>query len=51
MGRTAYKGKAPHFAANPDHPWADIMNAARKVRLLPNPDDGRLGEHHHHRRR
>jgi len=31
MGRTAYEGIAPHFAANPDDPWADIQNAARKV--------------------
>jgi dihydrofolate reductase len=31
MGRTAYEGMAGSLPANPDHPWADIMNAARKV--------------------
>ena len=31
MGRTAYEGMAKSLPANPDHPWADIMNAGRKV--------------------
>jgi dihydrofolate reductase len=31
MGRTAYEGMAANLPANPDHPWADIMNAGRKV--------------------
>ena len=31
MGRTAYEGMAAHLPGNPDHPWADILNAGRKV--------------------
>src|SRR5690242_4460175 len=31
MGRNAYEGMASSLPANPDHPWADIMNAGRKV--------------------
>jgi dihydrofolate reductase len=31
MGRTAYEGMAASLPGNPDHPWADIMNAGRKV--------------------
>jgi dihydrofolate reductase len=31
MGRTAYEGMSASLPANPDHPWADIMNAGRKV--------------------
>jgi dihydrofolate reductase len=31
MGRTAYEGMAAGLPSNPDHPWADIMNAGRKV--------------------
>lgn len=31
MGRTAYEGMAASLPANPDHPWAGIMNAGRKV--------------------
>jgi dihydrofolate reductase len=31
MGRTAYEGMAANLPARPDHPWADIMNAGRKV--------------------
>jgi leucyl/phenylalanyl-tRNA--protein transferase len=31
MGRTAYEGMAANLPANPDNPWADILNAARKV--------------------
>lgn len=31
MGRTAYEGMAAHLPANPDHPWADILNRGRKV--------------------
>jgi dihydrofolate reductase len=31
MGRTAYEGMAANLPANPDHPWAGIMNAGRKV--------------------
>jgi dihydrofolate reductase len=30
MGRTAYEGMA-NLQANPDHPWAEILNAGRKV--------------------
>ena len=31
MGRNAYEGMAANLPANPDHPWASIMNAAPKV--------------------
>jgi len=31
MGRAAYEGMAANLPSNPDHPWADIMNAGRKV--------------------
>ena len=31
MGRTAYEGMAANLPANTDHPWAEIMNAGRKV--------------------
>ena len=31
MGRTAYEGMSVSLPANPDHPWAGIMNAGRKV--------------------
>ncbi len=31
MGRNAYEGMAKSLPANPDHPWAGILNAGRKV--------------------
>ncbi len=31
MGRTAYEGMAANLATATDHPWADILNAGRKV--------------------
>jgi dihydrofolate reductase len=31
MGRTAYEGMAASLPASPDHPWAGILNAGRKV--------------------
>jgi dihydrofolate reductase len=31
MGRTAYEGMAASMSANTDHPFADILNAARKI--------------------
>jgi dihydrofolate reductase len=31
MGRNAYEGMAAHLPADPEHPWAHILNAARKV--------------------
>jgi dihydrofolate reductase len=31
MGRTAYEGMAAHMPTATDHPWADILNAGRKV--------------------
>jgi dihydrofolate reductase len=31
MGRTAYEGMAANLPGNPDHPWAGILNAGRKV--------------------
>jgi dihydrofolate reductase len=31
MGRTAYEGMAGSLPARPEHPWAGILNAGRKV--------------------
>ena len=31
MGRAAYEGMASYFPTAVDHPWADTLNAARKV--------------------
>jgi dihydrofolate reductase len=31
MGRHAYEGMSASLPANPDHPWAGLMNDARKV--------------------
>jgi dihydrofolate reductase len=31
MGRNAYEGMARSLPADPEHPWADILNAGRKV--------------------
>jgi dihydrofolate reductase len=31
MGRVAYEGMSRSLPANPDHPWAGLMNAGRKV--------------------
>jgi dihydrofolate reductase len=31
MGRTAYEGMSRALPASPDHPWASIINAGRKV--------------------
>jgi dihydrofolate reductase len=31
MGRSAYEGMSRALPANPDHPWASIINAGRKV--------------------
>jgi dihydrofolate reductase len=33
MGRVAYEGMAANLPTDPDHPWAGIMNAGRKVVL------------------
>src|SRR5215207_3189128 len=49
MGRTAYEGIAGAMTTAADHPFADILNAGRKVVFLPVPEDGRLGQHHHRR--
>jgi len=40
MGRTVYEGMAGYFPTAVDHPYADLLNAARKVvfsRTLPTP--------------
>ena len=47
MGRTAYEAIAASMTTtSTDHPFADILNAGRKVVFL-DPEDGRLGQHHH----
>jgi dihydrofolate reductase len=46
MGRTAYEGMAGALPTA-DHPYAGIMNAARAGRLLPDAEDGPVGQHHH----
>ena len=33
MGRTAYEGMSADLPAQPEHPWADIVNRGRKVVL------------------
>ncbi len=41
MGRLAYQGMAQYFPSATDHPYADVMNAARKVvfsRMLTSAD-------------
>ena len=47
MGRTAYEGISGAMTTSTDHPFAPILNAGAQGRLLPDPDDGRLGQHHH----
>jgi hypothetical protein len=32
-----------------DHPFTDILTALAQGRLLPDPEDGRVGQHHHRR--
>ena len=50
MGRTAYEGTAQSMTTTvTDHPFADILNARAQGRLLPDPEDGRVGQHHHRR--
>jgi dihydrofolate reductase len=48
MGRTAYEGIAGSMTTSTDHPFAHPERRA-KDRLLPDPEDGRLGQHHHRR--
>ena len=51
MGRTAYEGIAAAMTTtSTDHPFADILNAGRKVVFSRTLPDGRLGQHHHRRR-
>jgi len=49
MGRVAYEAMAAPLPAATDHPFSDVMNAARQGRVLPDPDDSGIGQHHHHR--
>ena len=49
MGRVAYEGIAAAQQAAPDHPAHAILTPARKVVFSPDPEDSRLGEHHHRR--
>ena len=49
MGRTAYEGISVAMTTSTDHPFAPILNAARKV-VFSGPADGRVGQHHHRRR-
>ena len=51
MGRTAYESISRSMTTATDHPFSDILNAGRKVVILPDPEDGRVGQHHHRRRR
>jgi hypothetical protein len=37
MGRTAYEGMAANLPGNPDHPWADILNAGPARSSSPGP--------------
>jgi dihydrofolate reductase len=50
MGRTAYEAIARSMTTKAmNHPFAAILNAARKVVFSRTPRDGRLGQHHHRR--
>ena len=49
MGRTAYEAIAGAMTTATDHPFADILKRRAQGRLLPDPEDGRLGQHHHRR--
>jgi hypothetical protein len=48
MGRTAYEAIAGSMTTATDHPFAEILNAGRKV-VLRDPEDRRVGQHHHRR--
>jgi hypothetical protein len=48
MSRT-YETTAGSMTTATDHPFADIVNAARKVVFSRTPEDGRLSQHHHRR--
>ena len=50
MGRTAYEGISRSMTTSTDHPFAGILNAGRKVVFSRDPEEGRLGQHHHRRR-
>ena len=49
MGRTAYEGIAAAMTTAPTTPSPHPERRAQG-RLLPDPEDGRLGQHHHRRR-
>ena len=49
MGRTAHDASAGQMTLATDHPFADILNAGRKVVFSRTLKDGRLGQHHHRR--
>ena len=49
MGRTAYEGIAAAMTTSTDHPFAAYPERRAQGRLLPDPEDGRLGQHHHRR--
>jgi hypothetical protein len=51
MGRTAYEGMAATPFAGLRPPVGRHPERRAQGRLLPDPEDGRVGQHHHRRRR
>ena len=47
MGRTAYESISMSMTTSTDHPFAGILNGRAQGRLLPDPEDRRVGQHHH----
>ena len=48
MGRVSYEAMAGALPTA-DHPFTGIMKRRAQSRLLPDSDDGRVGQHHHRR--
>ena len=50
MGRTAYEAISASMTTATDSPLRPYPDRRAQGRLLPDPKDGRLGQHHHRRR-
>jgi len=51
MGRVVYEGMAGYFPTAADHPYADTLNAARKVVFSRTLKTADWGQHHDRGRR
>ena len=49
MGRTAYEAIAGSMTTATDHPFRRHPERRAQGRFLPDPEDGRVGQHHHRR--